>query len=566
MSLLQIKNKIIWIFLFSLGIMGTIKSQEPNVGTEVIEVIKPYTPTLNDFNKIIETPLIEDTIAVKKKEVTYAIQSVPVASTFTPAKGNVAQLEKAPPLLLFDNYVTLGFGTYTTVLADVNTSFNLSRTDQATINLKHLSSQGEIEGVRVDNSFFNTQLSGNYTSRQKEQTFGLDAQIKNQLIHWYGLDQNFTQNIDPQQSYTSFKVGGNIAVEESIFSTARASLQYFTDAYASSELNFKATPEFKFPLLDSFLNIATEIDFLFGNFKEVPNQTTGIEYGFLNGGITPSILINQDDFSLSLGASLVLSVNTQLNETSFFIYPQIEASYSLLPEQVVVFGGVKGGLLQNSYFQFVEENPFVAPNLSITPTNNNYNAFLGLKGKLTNQLSYQLGGQFSNENNKALFQKNSATPFINNTQDYQFGNSFRIVYDDIKTLKIFSKFNVEISKDFEMALQGSFYNYSTNQEIEAWNLPTWDANLISQFNITPKWNGNVSLFLMGTRNDLLTGNQIQTLDAFFDANLQVNYQLNNKLTLFAKGNNLLGTNYQRWLQFPVFGTQALLGATYQFNW
>ena len=56
-----------------------------------------------------------------------------------------------------------------------------------------------------------------------------------------------------------------------------------------------------------------------------------------------------------------------------------------------------------------------------------------------------------------------------------------------------------------------------------------------------------------------------TLDSYFDANAHLGYKINDQLSVFAKVNNMLNQDYQRYLNFPVQGIQALAGATYQFD-
>ena len=51
-----------------------------------------------------------------------------------------------------------------------------------------------------------------------------------------------------------------------------------------------------------------------------------------------------------------------------------------------------------------------------------------------------------------------------------------------------------------------------------------------------------------------------------DANLNVGYRVNDQLSIFAKGNNLLGNSYQAWANYPVQGLQVLGGVTYKFNY
>ena len=58
------------------------------------------------------------------------------------------------------------------------------------------------------------------------------------------------------------------------------------------------------------------------------------------------------------------------------------------------------------------------------PTNNQYTVFAGLKGKLANNINYNLTGSYLNEKDKALYKGNDYTEDFSN-QNYAFGNSFR---------------------------------------------------------------------------------------------------------------------------------------------
>jgi hypothetical protein len=75
---------------------------------------------------------------------------------------------------------------------------------------------------------------------------------------------------------------------------------------------------------------------------------------------------------------------------------------------------------------------------------------------------------------------------------------------------------------------------------------------------------------MGGRKDLFTGSNAVPLeidlDAFVDANVHFGYHLNNRLSFFVKGSNLLGDTYQKWVNYQVQGIQVLAGASYKFDW
>ncbi|MAP54583.1 TonB-dependent receptor [Altibacter sp.] len=555
-------------------------AQEDNLGTEVVNIVKPYTPTISDAFKVKETPVLNDSVTTQKKEVVYTIFSVPVASTFTPAKGKATTVEKAKPIKLYDNYATLGFGNYTSILGELYSNFEISRTDNAGFFFRHNSSQGDIDGVRLENKYYDTRLDGHYTSRQRDASYTLEAGLQHQLFNWYGLPESFDTApdefiaaFDPQQTYFNGYVGGNISLDESMFEGLSAKIRYLGDAYGSSEFNLRAQPEFSFPLTDFTLTVEGDVDYLSGSFERNYFAEMPIKYSFLNAGIAPSLVYVDTDLTLSLGVAAYASLDTENSDTNFSIAPRINVSYRLVDELLIAYGGAEGGLQQNSYYLFKEQNPFVSPTLQVMPTQQLYNAFGGLKGKLSNSVGYNLRAAYGKEDDKALFVMNPLND-VAPTEAYQYGNSFQVVYDDVNTLSIFGELKVEMSDVFTLGISGEYLSYTTTNEAQPWNLPDLKATLFSNFNITEEIYGGASLFYIGERMDRIIAYSPLvdpfptevTLEGYLDANVHVGYRVNERLAIFVKGSNLLSDNYEKWYNYPVQGIQGLLGATYKFDW
>jgi len=80
--------------LFLLVSQFSFAQKKEQIGTEVVNVVKPYTPTISDAFKVKETPVLDDEGNSKKEPIKYNIFSFPVASTFTPSKGKAEGVEK----------------------------------------------------------------------------------------------------------------------------------------------------------------------------------------------------------------------------------------------------------------------------------------------------------------------------------------------------------------------------------------------------------------------------------------------------------------------------------------
>ncbi len=566
-------------FIFSLDIIAQEKEkEEETIETEKLVIVKAYTPTISDAFKVKSTPILNDSVTQKKKQIRYSIFSVPVASTFTPAKGKAANIDKPKRIPLYDNYATLGFGNFTSALAEFYSNFQIDRTDNIGLYLHHNSSQGGIKDVLLDDKFYNTFLDLNYTSRTKDYVYGIEVGAEHQLYNWYGLpeipvltDQQIDA-IDPTQNYFGAKIGGKFEFKDLYFRKVTVNYRYFGDALKSKENHFKITPTLEFEVGDELITTNFNVDFLKGNFERELQIGVENDYQILNLGIHPSLLILRDNLTVNLGAEVVYSVDSKNNDNDLFIYPKVTASYRLLDEFVIAYGGLEGGLKQNTYRDAVQANPYVSPTLRLTPTHNQFDGYVGLKGKISDVVSYNFRGGYASENDKPLFINNRATAL--QLQGYDFGNSFSYRYDDITTLSGYGELNFNINKKFKLGTSIEYFDYTTEDEQEAWNLPDIKASIFSDYQITEKWFAGAQLFYVGERKDINnvviftppTPEATITLDSYFDANVNLRYRFNEKLSVFLKGNNLIGENYERWTHFPVQGIQVLGGVTYKFNY
>ncbi len=565
---------LITVFTLSASSIMAQERDKDTIGTDVVNVVKAYTPTIADAFKIKETPNLNDSTNLQKKEIKYNIFSIPVASTFAPAKGRAATVNKEKPVKLYDNYASLGVGSYTTVLGEVYLNHELSRDERVGGYFSHHSSQGEIEDVNFDNNFSETGLNAHYIKNERDFNWKVEGGFQLQAYNWYGLPDQDVETFDVDHSFYTANIGGNINFEDAIFKKASVLYRRFGDNQDSGENRFLLKSGFDVPVNGQEIDTKLTIDYLGGNFDRSIIIDEALNYGNFNVGLAPTYQFIQDDLTLNLGVNLVYFNDTEASDSKFFIYPNITASYRLVDDVMIAFGGIQGELIQNSYYDFAQANPFVSPTLYITPTDQAYNVSAGIKGKLSNAMSYSISGKYQSDNNRALFKSNPS--FSTAPESYQFGNSFGVVYDDLKTFSIGGALNVDLNRNLKVGLKADYLTYNSDAEDEAWNLPDIEASAFVDYQIDQHWFAGATVFYMGERKDQLTVGsglvtpqtftfETVTLDSYFDANAHVGYKINDRLSAYIKGNNLAGKNYNRWLNYPVQGIQFLAGATYQFD-
>jgi hypothetical protein len=590
---MKIRFQYIALAVAFAGIQEAIaQKKDENIGTEVVNVVKPYTPTISDAFKVKETPVIEDEDNTQREEINYNIFSFPVASTFTPAKGKAAGVDKAQREKLYNNYATLGVGNYGTVNAELFVTENLNRNEYVGGMLRHLSSQGGIDDVVLDDKYYNTSIDLTYGNRQQSYNWTADLGYRHQIYNWYGLPEDFVavaepeeiNAIDPQHTFHNFYIGGKIGLKEGIFNEAAVQYRRFWDAEGSAENRFFIKPGLDIDVAGEKIKVDFVADYVGGTFeRDYTALGAAPEYSHFNLGLQPSILYQKEDLSVQLGAGLFYSMGKLNGESEgrFFVYPQIKASYKVVGDLMVAYAGAEGTLRQNSYEDAVSVNPFVSPTLDIVPTDQKYDIYVGLKGKLANAVAYNLRGSYMNEDDRAMFLNNPAVQVTGvptlpeNVEGYHFGNSFGLVYDNIKTLSFFGELRADFSKSVSFGINGTYYSYNTEDQAEPWNLPEIRVGADLDVDITEKWYAGANVFFVGDRKDrrffespvdaAFYDFETVTLKSYFDLNAHVGYKYSERLTGFLRLNNIANQDYERWQNYPVQGFQFLVGASYKFN-
>lgn len=574
---------IILLVLFAAQFSFAQVKKNETIGTETVNVVKPYSPTISDAFKVKETPSLDDSGNQPKEVIKYSILSVPVASTFTPSKGKAEGVEKAKKERLFNNYATVGVGNYGTLNGELFVNQDLGNNDYVAGMFRHHSSQGGIKDVELNDEFYDTAINVGYGQNNRDVTWGVDLGYQNQIYNWYGLPSDFgstipdqrydlVNSINPDHSYNTISLGGNAEFNESIFSKLSARFTHFSDSYSSSENRFYVKPTFTVDVMDQAIKTNVIVDHVSGSFKNnyLQDNTEALKYSFTNVGIEPSFVINENEWTLELGAGIYYSGDSENSGNKFYFYPKVNASYKLVGDLMIFYTGVNGALNQNSYADFVTDNPFLSPTLNMRPSSTQYNVFAGLKGKLASNVNYNLTASYLNEKDKALFKANDYTEVVTN-EDYAFGNSFAVVYEDIRTFRFYGELKADISQNVTFGINGTFNSYNTDNEVQAWNLPSMKLSSTLDVNIAKQWYAGLNVFYVGERKDMQTNTSLGlnpetiTLKSYFDANAHLGYKFSERLTFFLKLNNIGNQAYEKWLNYPVQGFQVLGGANYKFD-
>ena len=571
------KSILILIALFTIVSVFSQEVEKDTIGTEEINIVKPYTPKIKDAFKVKKNPKQGNDAINEKKEVQYSINSVPVASTFTPAKGKAKGVSRKKRERIYNNYASVGFGNYTTPKIEIFARTSTTRENEFGGQLNYHSSKGDVKDAVLNSDFINVGLDLFYKNSLRNLDWQINGGYKYQKQNWYGLyDNTLSQTqldlIEEDQVFNTMNFGGSIDYYDSYFKGAKADISIFTDAYKSSEFNFLAIPKFELPISSEIIDADVRLEYVGGHFNKEYLSNDFLEYGYYNLGVSPNFKVLRDFLTVNLGVNLLYSGAIQSGaDSKFYIYPNVTASYELIKDVMTLYAGVTGNLHQQTYRGFVKENPFVSPTLDVRRTDEQYHAKFGAKGKLASYISYNLNASYKSENDKPFFKLNDDLTLSGTARDYQYANSFKVVYDDVKTFGVSGELSIDFTKELSLGGNATFNTYNLDVQDKAWNLPALEVGVFASYN-TKNWFSGAKLFFVSERDDQYINNfplipikKNITNKSYMDLNLNLGYNFTDRLTAFINGNNLFNTKYPKYTNFRVQGIQVLGGIKYKFD-
>lgn len=574
-----------------VGFAQEQEQQKDTVQTEVVEVITTFNPNIADAEKIRNNPKLEFSKRTEKKELEYKIFSAPVASTFIPKSGVIKGIDVGVKERLYKNYIAAGYGNFASPYFEAFLHSSARFRNEFGVNAKYAASDSNIQDTKLNSTFSNFYLDAFYKKEDRYFDWKIGLHTERNNYNWYGLpDLDFSEltinAIEEAQQYNAVKLTGEFKFNDSYIDYANLAVSNFTDQFNSNEIRVNFNGKLDYPLYkisrvfrsNDDITLKTNFEYLSGKFENNYATAESINYAITTFVIEPSYKYTYKTITVNSSLKTTLSLDTENSSNNFFLLPNIHAKSPIYKQYVSIYGGFTSGLHTNTYQNFVEENPFLSPTLFITQTLEKSNFYIGFNGNITDAITYNLKASAKNEEDKPLFLRNNSksegsSSIVNGNEllGYEYGNSFSIFYDDVKTTSFFAELAYEFSKHLSFNLQANYNNFTLTNAASAWNLPSMEAAFTTKYN-RYKWFATANIFYVDERTDVLYNAQfqssfagIQNLESFVDVNLNGGYHFNDKLSAFLKVNNLLNNQYQRFANFNVQGLQVLGGITYKFD-
>ena len=579
------------LFVFFFCSVGFVFGQErENIGVQEVTVIKSYTPSLQDVFKLRQSPTVIDSIIAPKKEVSYSMFSVPVASTFVPSKGSARKLQPKKKKPQFNSRAAIAFGNLNQLLFDYSSNYFIDRRQKIDWLVNYNGFLRNLEDVQLDSKQSNLLLNVSHQYATSKRNNFSQLNYRQHQQSFYGLrapidDAFILQNLDPKQNLNYFSLTSNWQWYEPWVKALKLNTYLTNDAFttAEAELDFSAKIQTVFGGVA--LTLLPEFTYLNTQFSEAYYSRLPIDYAVGKGSLSLFASKIRGKFKFKIGATAVYGLGDEFTQNNLFVYPQLALSY--LPEKgsFAPFLKVDGDLTLNSFRSFSHENPYVAPAIDLQSSFIPLKAQLGTRSKFFTGWEFQWNLDYQQNKQRPLYRNFGQDIDRQNIIAYRLGNSFEVEYASITTIGVTAQLSAAFKNGGRMQLKASYADYSFDEETDqtkpeamtAFNLPQISLAFNGTLKVGQKVNFQWLVKHIGERKNAyrdssFIGQDIQNarviiedLNAFTQIDLSANYTFSERWGIFLKGKNLTNQTTLQWSNYPVFGTQFLLGLRYNFD-
>ena len=532
-------------------------AQEQGIGGGTYTMGSIYIPNVKNASKISETPEIIDSIG-KPNKMNYSIVSKPFIAKKTAESIQPAKMVNEPLSKIYKSLLKLGFGNYMMPYAEFFLNNGRTKEDVYGLRLKHLSASP----IAKENQYMN--FSDNEASVYgkkfyKKHTLNGEINYSRNAVSYYGFTQNaFTgeQNDFLKQRFNL--VESKIGLLSHYTDTTKANydlrLAYSNlgDFNSTVENNIKAEQFFQLPVNGEILKLQLTNDFYNVKMK----SDTINNYIFK---LSPYFEAKGKKWRADIGVNVAVDKFTD-SKAKFYFFPRLNLNYNVYENMVVPYMGLNGDLYKNSFRSLSTTNPFLESQPEFRNTYNSYNAFLGIRGILSRNISYDAKVSQGKYLNMPLF-------LIN--YDDVLNNRFKVVYDTVKLLQVNAQLKYQLRDKISLLAKGNYYHYNTQKEKYAWHKPNFDISLSGEYNIKSKMIGRADFFFIGNQwtlrekiEDGTTKKEAVVLKGIADLNLSFEYRYTKMLSFFIRLNNIANIKYYRWDQYPTQQFNCMLGLTF----
>jgi hypothetical protein len=541
-----------------------LKAQE-GMNKEV-NVVRPYSPTIGDAFKTRFIPKLDDSVQVPT-HFDYFIQAAKINPLLRLKDLEATDYKPFSPDELKPSQISMGFGNYWTPMGKLSLNTIRNQKMSLGVDASHQSSQGRVKMADDSLSYAGygeskVRLYGQ--SFLPKSTFAADGYFSQDHHYLYGYSTDSVNGIPVAPMYLRKRLKPDVPFQQFIILGTKLSL--CSNQKRSNGWQYRVDGGYDF-LLDDRQEMEHEGKLDVSLSKEFEKFTVGGEVGggyvyrthqpdtlsYVVANLDPWIGFNWKFVKLLAGPKVAMDRNAE----KFLFYPRLNVEINIT-NLLVPYFGLNGYYENNTIRSISRENPYIADNLAVKPTNHRFIAYGGLRGRIAPAVAFNLAVSWEDVRDLYFYVPDESSPLR---------NKFIAVYDNGSVLKTGGEISLRQSDNLSFILKGSYYQYDLDFLAAPWHKPGWDLNFTTRYAWKNKLVVKADLFVFGKYSvpepDPSIG-KVKELNGLVDVNLAAEYPITPWMSAFAQVNNLISDKYFIWQNYPMQRFNFIAGLSWIF--
>lgn len=544
------------VIMFPATLLHQLMGQSHN---ERVTIVGSFQPQIGDFSKINVEPGL-DQAEFRKPELRYSFIDK-LAETKT-------ELEKIPALVVvpdratsaFNNYFRFGLGSLLSPGLLYRHHSEIADQTYLSLGLRHLSSWTDIPEY-APSDFMTNALNFGLRHELSNHSITGNVVYRNDQLNYYGFkpdDFNIIPEKDEiRQAYHT--IGLNAGLESRY--DDMSSLHHSATIGFNRKSNRDETSENHLFLdADAYKDMQ-----LFGSGRQSVGLKAGVDYfayaDTLNAGsagklrLVPAIGMSGDFFRLRAGVKMDMAFG---DSSQTLLAPDISANLFLLENALDVYATLGGGLKRNGFTALSNANPFMDAIVPVIWERTPLEFKAGMRAALIKNIDLHAAVYYAQVNQMALFVTDTIQAW---------DNKFTVLYDNVGHFAFLADAAFQLNQTVSLKGELAVNSYSPEREQRAWHKSMFTFKAGADIRPVEKLILAASMQFEGPRYAPVWSNGVlneQELKPWLDLNLGAEYLINEQFTVFAELNNMIGTRYERFYNYPVQGLQLFGGFSYKF--
>lgn len=548
------------IIALALGSVLTVFSQEEVSRDLTVE--REYDPVVANAKKISPTPQ-KEVIEVEQPEITYTtwskVEKTEKSATVQDPTEYEAKSDSVPGRK--KGMFKAGLGFYWQTLGEFYYPLIEKEKHLLDVSLKHNGAFGNIslaDGTKPRAMDQITDLGLNYETSFKKSKLETGVSYKFNSYDYYGLSTDL-------EDLMKDTIGTNSDVDFylKLYSTDHKSkihyhthlgYKYFARNFNIDAHMIKAGVELAGHVGKGELGAEVDADIDILNMNTKAEESHPHTAGILK--FTPFYKLHGEDWEVNLGGNLFVDFNEHAKRPVTGS-AEISAHVGIVPDIFYLYGGIGGDYKPNYYYEILRENPYITPDLEVSPTYTPFDVNLGLKIRIMEGLLFNVGFDY----NLILDQYY----YINHVVDAnKYTNTFDVVTESTThNVNVEAGLYFDYVKGLNLGLTAGYSYWGVKENAYAWQKPSWKVEFSGTYRFLEKWEVGLSYKMLADRKALVAGEVVKMND-IHDVDVWASYKALDWLTVFIKGKNLANQKSDTYYGYRNFGINGLAGVTMLF--